>query len=371
MTQDGRGVPDTAPQAQQAQSVPPPQWAPGPQAPPGQPNPQVHPKGVPPPYYIPSPYPQPYAQSYPQPPSKPEPWGAEDPVLWGARRARSQALWGSAAVAALLITFGAGLYLVFTYFLYNGQPSGGERGPVGGFLLLVLSPLALSIVGMVAAWRLFRTCGAVRGRDGAPEGLGMASITLALSTLLWALLFPLFFGLLNIKSGKNGDFPLGLVGYLPAYMGLCVAVYISGTALMAWSKLTRVESGIALAIGWGALAVFLLFPAIINPARVTAGHYDLIVFWFRFGALMAALLPCLAVLGLLYAHGRWIAMVSMIGSIPAGAPPGPLPAGPLVPGSPCPACGGTLVTHPKTGATFCPACGHGLPQEQEVPWPPP
>jgi hypothetical protein len=177
--------------------------------------------------------------------------------------------------------------------------------------------------------------------------------------------------LLSIKSGEKGDFPIGLVGYLPAYMGLCVAVYISGAALMTWSKMTRVESGIALAIGWGSLAVFLLFPAIINPARVTAGDYDLIVFWFRFGALMAALLPCLAVLGLLYAHGRWLAMIDMMGSVPVGAPSGSSSAGTLVPGSPCPSCGGTLVTHPKTGGAFCPACGHGLPQEQEVPWPPP
>ena len=323
---------------------------------------------MPAPYPGAPPYPQPYLQ---QPPPRPEPWGSEDPILWSARRARSQALWGSVAVAALLITFGAGLYLVFTYFLYEGTPAEGERGPVGGFLLLVLSPLALSIVGAVAAWRLLSTGRAIKGRDGAPEGLGMANVALAFSMLLWALLFPLFFVLLSIKTGEKDDFPIGLVGYLPAYMGLCVAVYISGAALTAWSKLTRVEAGIALAIGWGALVVFLLFPAIINPARVTAGDYDLIVFWFRFGALMAALLPCLAVLGLLYAHGRWLAMIGLMGSMPAGAPPGPPSPGALVPGSPCPSCGGTPVTHPKTGATFCPACGHGLPQEQEVPWPPP
>ena len=274
-------------------------------------------------------------------------------------------------MAALLVTFGAGLYLVFTYFLYEGAPAKGERGPVGGFLLLVLSPLALSIVGAVAAWKLLGTGRGIRGRDGAPEGMGMANVALALSTLLWVLLFPLFFVLLSIKTGENGDFPIGLVGYLPVYMGLCVAVYTSGAALMAWSRLTRVESGIVLAIGWGALAVFLLFPAIINPSRVAAGDYDLVVFWFRFGALMAALLPCLSVLGLLYAHGRWIALVGMDGPTPAGASPGPPPAGPLVPESHCPSCGGTLVTHPKTGSTFCPACGHGLPQEQEVPWPPP
>jgi len=274
-------------------------------------------------------------------------------------------------VAALLIAFGAGLYLVFTFFLYEGTPAAGERGPVGGFLLLVLSPLALSIVGAVAAWKLLGTGRRIKGREGVPEGLGMANVALALSTLLWVLLFPMFFVLLSIKTGANGDFPIGLVSYLPAYLGLCVATYISGAALMAWSRLTRVEAGIVLAIGWGALAVFLLFPAIINPARVTAGDYELVVFWFRFGALMAALLPCLAVLGLLYAHGRWLAMIGPTRELSPGASTGAPSARPLVPGSPCPSCTGTLVTHPRTGATFCPACGHGLPQEQEVLWPPP
>ena len=56
--------------------------------------------------------------------SKEEPWGAEDPLLWSARRARFHTVWGSVAIAFLVLLFGAGMYTLFTVAIYEGDIEG-------------------------------------------------------------------------------------------------------------------------------------------------------------------------------------------------------------------------------------------------------
>ncbi len=270
------------------------------------------------------------------------------------------------AVSTLLLAFGLGCYIVITTFLYEGEEAGSKA--VGGFLLLILSPIVLSIVGGVAAGSLFRTGRRMRGRAGAPEGLGWANLTLGLATLLWALLIFVFIGLATIKSGDNDDFPLGLFAYVPVYMGLCTALTLTGSALLAWSPLTRLESGLVILLGWGTLLVFMLSAIIINPDEITPDEYEKLVFWLRFGPIIASLLPFFSVLGILYVHGRRLRVLE--GEV-VMAPSAGGAAGHVADLGACPRCGARRTVHPRTREQFCPACGHGLPPEPQVPWPPP
>ena len=352
--------------ARDAPAPVPPRWPPAP--PPQQssgPAPgygaQAPPQAPPPPYLAFTPPTGPP----PVPVQKDEPWGAEDPVLWCARRARFHSIWGMVAISTFLLTFGLGCYGLITTFLYEGEEAGSKA--YGSFALIILSPIILTIVGGVAAGSLFRTGRRMRGRAGAPEGLGWANLSLGLATLLWALLFFVFLGLLAVKSGEKDDFPLGLFAYVPVYMGLCTAITLTGSALLAWSPLTRLESGLVILLGWGALLVFMLSAIIINPDNITPDEYEKLVFWLRFGPIIASLLPFFSILGILYAHGRRLRVLegeAAMATSTAG------PTGQVTDLGACPKCGARRTVHPRTRELFCPACGFGLPPEPEVPWPP-
>ncbi len=362
-----------------------PQWPPSQQPPPQQPPPQQPPPQQPPtqwpPQYqfteatpaqpqAPPQYPYyPPQQAPPPPPPKPEPWGAEDPILWCARRARFHSVWGMAAVSLFLTLFGLGCYKLISTAYYEGAEE--LEGMVGTFLMLILSPIFLSIVGGVASGALFRTARRMRDRSGAPEGLRLAVLVLGFSTLLFVLLFPVFIGLATVKGGEEGDFPLGLFAYLPVYMGLCVAFLVSGSALLAWSRLTRVESGLVILLGWAALLVTLIAASTINPDNFDPANIDKFVFWVMYGPVIASLLPWLTVLGLWYAHGRQLGILEGALAMPPGAATVPSAATTKGPENGlCPKCGATMAVYPRTGVTFCPACGHGLAPEPEAPWPP-
>jgi hypothetical protein len=329
--------------------------------------------GAPPPSQAPSPpaqpYPAyPYSTAPPPPPGTPlkgEPWGTEDPSLWCARQARFHSLWGMLAISIFLLGFGLGCYIIITAYLYEGEEGGSQAW--GGFLLLVLSPIILTIVGAVAAFSLFRTGRRMRGRAGAPEGLGWANLALGFATLLWALLIFVFIGLATIKSGENGDFPLGMFAYAPVYMGLCTALTLTGSSLLAWSSATRLESGLVMLLGWGALFVFMLSAIIINPDNITPDEYEKLVFWLRFGPIIASILPFFSIIGILYAHGRRLRVLE--GEVVTGMPASMATPGQTDLGA-CPGCGARRTVHPRTRELFCPACGYGLPPEPDVLWPP-
>jgi len=315
------------------------------------------------------PYPaQPYTVAPPPPvgePIKAEPWGTEDPSLWCARQARFHSLWGMLAISMFLLTFGLGCYGIITAYLYEGEEGGSKA--YGAFAMIILSPIILTIVGAVAAYQLFRTGRRTRGLPGAPAGLGWANLTLGLATLLWALLFFVFLGLLTVKSGEKGDFPLGLFAYVPVYMGLCTALTLTGSSLLAWSRATRLESGLVMLLGWGSLLVFMLSAIIINPDNITPDEYEKLVFWLRFGPVIASILPFFSIMGILYAHGRRLRVLE--GEVVTGVPASQHAEEIAALGA-CPRCGARRTIHPRTRELFCPACGFGLPPEPEVVWPP-
>jgi hypothetical protein len=299
---------------------------------------------------------------------KPEPWGDTDPVLWCAKRARFHSVWGMAAVSFFLLLFGLGCYSIISTAYYEGEEA--LKGKVGAFVMLVLSPIFLSIVGGVASGALFRTARRMRDRSGAPEGLRLAVLVLGFATLLFVLLFPVFIGLATVTAGENGDFPLGLFAYLPVYMGLCVAFLVSGSALLAWSRLTRVESGLVILLGWAALLVTVIAASTVNPDNFDPERIDRFVFWLMYGSIIASLLPWLTVFGLWYAHGRQVGILEGALEVPGGLGLAPAPGKGPDDGL-CSRCGAAMAVYPRTGVTFCPACGHGLAPEPEVPWPPP
>jgi hypothetical protein len=285
-------------------------------------------------------------------------------MVWCSRRARLHALWGSTAIAFLILIFGAGMYGLFTMALYEGDVEGAS-----GLLLLLLSPFILTVVGAFASGALALTAGRMRGLPGAPPRIGVARGVLWSSVVLWVLLFVVFIGSLFVR--REGDFPFGIVTLLPFYMGLCVAVYSTGAALMAWSDTNRIESTMVIGLGWVALVMFLILPVTVATWEWGEDAADRIIFWIRFGNLFGAIVPWLIVLGLFYINGRSLRMAEDRFAREAAdayefreiAPEGG-------PGT-CPRCGGSQSVHPRTREVFCPACGAGLEPEQDVPWPPP
>jgi hypothetical protein len=294
---------------------------------------------------------------------KPPPWGSEDPMVWCTRRARLHALWGSTAIAFLILIFGAGMYGLFTMALYEGDVEGAS-----GLLLLLLSPFVLTAIGAVASGALALTAGRMRTLPEAPPKIAIARGVLWLSALLWVLLFVVFIGSFFVQ--RQGDFPFGIVTLLPFYMGLCVAVYTTGAALIAWSDSNRIESMMVIGLGWVALVMFLILPITVATWEWGEDAVDSVIFWIRFGNLFGAIVPWLIVLGLFYINGRNLRMVEdrfvqdaadahEFREIPQQTGPGT-----------CPECGGNQSIHPRTKEAFCPACGAGLTPEPEVPWPP-
>jgi hypothetical protein len=285
-------------------------------------------------------------------------------MVWCARRARLHALWGCTAIAFLILIFGAGMYGLFTMALYEGDVEGAS-----GLLLLLLSPFILTAVGAVASGALALTAGRMRALPEAPSKVGIARGVHWLSAILWLLLFVVFIGSLFVQ--RQGDFPVGILTLLPFYMGLCVAVYTTGAALLAWSDSNRIESMMVIGLGWVALIMFLILPITVATWEWGESAVDSVIFWIRFGNLFGAIVPWLIVLGLFYINGRSLRMAEdRFAKHAADAYEFREIVPETSPGT-CPDCGGNQNVHPRTQEVFCPACGAGLTPEQEVPWPPP
>ena len=255
------------------------------------------------------------------------------------------------------------MYGIVTMALYQGDVEGAS-----GLLLLLLSPFILTAVGAFASGALALTAGRMRGLPGAPSKMGIARGILWLSAILWVLLFVVFIGSLFMMV--EGDFPLGIITILPFYMGLCVAVYTTGAALMAWSDTNRIAASMVIGLGWIALLMFLILPVTVATWEWGEGAADRIIFWIRFGNLFGAVVPWLIVLGLFYINGRSLRMAEDRHMQDAkGGFEFEEVVNETKPGT-CQSCGGTQSVHPRTQEVFCPACGAGLTPEQEVPWPP-
>lgn len=313
---------------------------------------------APPPHFTPPP------QAPDEPPqetkgTEEEPWGDEDPLLWSAQRARRHALWGSFTIAFLILLFEGGLYALFTTALYEGSVEGK-----GGLILLLLTPFFLAVVAAVATGALARNVGRMSRQPGAPEGARPARAVLWFSTLLWALLFIVFPASLRVQTEPNpgeDPFPIGILTVLPLYMGFCVAIYTTGAALATWSERRKLEQGLVMLLGWAALGMFLILPAVISTWNLGSESpevdWDSAIWWLRFGHFFATLVPWLIVVGLHYVYGRVIYRIELELE-ETGAPP--MPASP---GAGCPRCGGSLMVHPRTQEVFCTACGAGLSDE--------
>jgi hypothetical protein len=285
--------------------------------------------------------------------------------VWSIRKARNQALWGSIAIALLVLAFGGGWYSLFTEFIYEGE--GNVEGY--GLIWVVIAVLVLPIVGAVASGTLLRTGRRIRDMDDAPDGLSYANPILAISILLFLLMYVAFAGSATITEG---DFPVGILRVFPVYVGFCIAMYVTGAAFLTWSDSTRLEAGIAMALGWGAFLMFIVYSSFLNPDRVADDGWDQILFWLRFGLLIASILPFLVVMGLWYSYRRALELLDVEKvttlELDQGAD---VTVDARASGGECDSCGAVLTEHPRTGEVFCPACGAGLLSEQEVPWPPP
>ncbi|MCK5254029.1 MAG: hypothetical protein KAQ96_13810, partial [Thermoplasmata archaeon] len=314
------------------------------------------------------PYPPPTSVPPPEP-SKEEPWGAEDPLLWSARRARFHAIWGSAAIAFLVMAFGIGMYTLFTAAIYEGNIEGNSS-----LIILLLTPFILAIVGAVATGALARNVGRMSKQSLAPAGAKTARSILWFSVFLWIMLlvmFPISFTINTDPGGSEDEpFPIGIITVLPVYIGFCVAIYTSGAAYAAWSENNKVECMLIIGLAWAAFAMFLLLPAVVSSWNLGAEdpdiNWDSAVWWLRFGNLFPAITPWLIVFGLYYVHNRSMTILEETinvgeGPSPIGAPVGATSA------DACPTCGSGLSVHPTTLEVFCAACGWGLRPEAEEP----
>lgn len=291
------------------------------------------------------------------------PWGTEDPLLWSARRARLHAMWGSAAIAFLVLLFGIGMYALFTAAIYEGDIEGNAS-----LVVLLISPFLLAIVAAVATGALARNVGRMSKQPLAPSGARTARGVLWFGVFLWLMLLLVFPLSLTVQTGEggDGDFPIGIVTVLPVYIGFCVAIYATGASYAAWSDNNKVECILIIGLGWAAFAMFLLLPAVINSWNLGAEtpdvDWDSAVWWLRFGNLFPAIAPWLIVAGLYFVHNRSISLLEEeVRGDGAPAPPNASPG--ITRADSCPACGGSLSVHPKTLELFCGACGWGLQPE--------
>jgi predicted RNA-binding Zn-ribbon protein involved in translation (DUF1610 family) len=204
----------------------------------------------------------------------------------------------------------------------------------------------------------------------APTGAKTAKGLLWFSVFLWIMLFVVFPLSATVTTGEGEDaFPVGIITVLPAYIGFCLAIYVTGAAYAAWSKDNKVECILIIGLGWAAFAMFLLLPAVINSWNLGAENpdvdWDSVVWWLRFGSLFPAIAPWLIVVGLYFVNTRNIALleeeVKWDGKLhyvddTAAA----------TDADSCTSCGGSLTVHPKTLEVFCAACGWGLKAEAEA-----
>ncbi len=300
--------------------------------------------------------------------SKEEPWGDEDPLLWSAGRARTHALWGSAAIALFVLLFGVGMYALFTAAIYEGTIEGEPS-----LILLLLSPFILAIVGAVAAGALARNVGRMAKQPLSPAGARTARGILWLSVFLWIMLlvvFPLSLTVTTEPDNPDNDpFPIGILTVLPVYIGFCVAIYSTGASYAAWSRENKVECMLIIGLAWAAFAMFLLLPAVIDSWNLGAEdpdvNWDSAVWWLRFGNLFPAIAPWLIVFGLYFVHTRSISLLKEELEGEPAPPPHVAAAGATSADS-CPSCGGNLSVHPRTLEVFCAACGWGLRPEIEA-----
>jgi predicted RNA-binding Zn-ribbon protein involved in translation (DUF1610 family) len=274
--------------------------------------------------------------------------------------------WGSASIAFFILLFGLGMYGLFTTALYEGEE--GLEG-AGGLILLLITPIILAIVAAIATGILARAVGRFSKLPGAPPAMTRARWILWIALLLWLLLIVVFPASATIQSDPDNPdgepFPIGIITVLPVYMGLCLAVYTTGAAMIAWSERNRIETFMVIGLGWAAFGMFLILPAMVSSWNIGGGdvNWDQVIFWLRFGNLFPALLPWIIVLALNWVQGRSIALLEadMRGQTGEGAQVATTRA------DACPQCGGNLSVHPKTLEVFCAACGWGLASEEDGP----
>ncbi len=309
-----------------------------------------------------------YAPPPPVEPTKEEPWGPEDPLLWSAGKARTSAIWGSAAVALFVFLYGLGMYLLISDLRLDY-----EVDSAGPLIILFLTPFFLSVIAAVGSWRLAKYVGIMSRQPLAPEGSRTARGILWLSVFLWGILWLAFLvAILTTidREAEDGGFPWGMVTSFPAYLGLCIGVYATGAAYSTWSRNNKVESLLIIGLAWAAFAMFLLLPAVIGSWNLEAEspdvNWDSVVWWLRFGSLFPAIAPWLIVFGLYFVHTRNIQLLEEEVEGDMVPPPTVAPAGTTTADS-CPSCGGSLSVHPRTLEVFCAACGWGLRPEAEGP----
>ncbi len=298
-----------------------------------------------------------------------DPWGSDDPLLWCAMRVRRITIMSAAVIAFFILLYGLGMYSLFTTVLYEGEEALEESA---GILLLLITPLILAIVGGIVTAVLAKNVGRLSQQPGAPDGASSAKMVLWLSTLLWILLFIVFIRSLMITTEPDNPdedpFPIGLLTVLPAYIGLCLAVFTSGAAMAASSEDRKLESMLVVGLGWAAFIVFLILPAMVSSWNIGSGNGDLdwdsVIFWLRFGNLLPAILPWLIVLALYWTHSKSVDQLETIAQPPSPAEAIYTTAG--AEGGRCAACGGTLTVHPRTQEIFCTACGAGLSPDEVV-----
>jgi uncharacterized Zn finger protein (UPF0148 family) len=260
------------------------------------------------------------------------------------------------------------MYGLITDFIYYQDIEN-----VGYLVTLFITPFILSGVGAVAAWRMAKYVSIMSKQPLAPEGTKTSRTILWISVFTWAILWLVFlvaiFTSIDQNSEDGDGFPLGMLTTFPVYMGLCLAIYTTGTAYSAWSRNNKLETLLIIGLAWAAFAMFLLLPAVISSWNLGAENpdvnWDSVIWWLRFGSLFPAIAPWLIVVGLYFIHNRSIEILEEDIQVDGGPPLNVAMNGSTAADA-CPTCGGKLSVHPKTQEVFCAACGYGLSPEQEA-----
>ena len=291
-----------------------------------------------------------------------EPWGVEDPLTWYGRRVRKQSMMAMFSIALLVLFYGGGMYGIFTLAVYESDQEFG-----GAILLVIAIAFILSFVVGGLIVRLARTAGRYAKLPGSPTGTLTGRILLWFAALLWFLLIIGFIASATITTEPDDNssdepFPIGIFTAFPVYLGLCVALFTTGAAMLAWSDNNRVETMMLIGLGWAAFGVFLILPITISNIGSGDFNWESLVFWARYGMLFPAILPWLIVLGINYIHGRSIGLLMASRDVFGSHHTAPEGQGSGV----CSLCGGSISVYPQTQEVFCTACGDGLGTTHEI-----